>query len=55
MPPPVRHQRYIDERERKWHERLMEACESGLTRLATSGSREPYWADRDDLPGGNRT
>ena len=23
--------------------------------LATSGSREPYWADRDDLPGGNRT
>ncbi len=23
--------------------------------LAKSGSREPYWADRDDLPGGDRT
>ena len=21
--------------------------------LAKAGSREPYWADRDDLPGGN--
>jgi hypothetical protein len=22
--------------------------------LAKSGSREPYWADKDDLPGGDR-
>ena len=22
--------------------------------LAKAGSREPYWADRDDLPGGGR-
>ena len=21
--------------------------------LAKAGSREPYWADQDDLPGGN--
>jgi hypothetical protein len=23
--------------------------------LAKAGSREPYWADRDDLPGGDRS